>query len=89
MKFVRGGIYEFTLHQEQDRALTTCEKARLQGFLDCYQLYGHVKERAEFSYGQIQQILPADRVVNDSSSTSPIAAHDWLDTTPWLLQRRL
>jgi len=36
-----------------------------------------------------EQILPADRVVNDSSSTSPIAAHDWLDTTPWLLQRRL
>jgi len=36
-----------------------------------------------------EQILPADTVVNDPSSTSPIAAHDWLDATPWLLQSKL
>ncbi|XP_057544800.1 DNA (cytosine-5)-methyltransferase 1-like [Amaranthus tricolor] len=33
------------LHPEQDRVLTIRENARLQGFLDCYKLYGPVKER--------------------------------------------
>ncbi|KMS95966.1 hypothetical protein BVRB_003270 [Beta vulgaris subsp. vulgaris] len=33
------------LHPEQDRVLTIRENARLQGFLDCYKLYGSVKER--------------------------------------------
>ncbi|KAI4327813.1 hypothetical protein L6164_020231 [Bauhinia variegata] len=33
------------LHPEQDRVLTIRENARLQGFPDCYQLVGPVKER--------------------------------------------
>nr|AIU80190.1 chromomethylase [Hevea brasiliensis] len=33
------------LHPVQDRVLTIRENARLQGFPDCYQLYGPIKER--------------------------------------------
>ncbi|KAK2396592.1 putative DNA (cytosine-5)-methyltransferase CMT1 [Trifolium repens] len=33
------------LHPHQDRVLTIRENARLQGFPDCYQLCGSVKER--------------------------------------------
>ncbi|KAL2906241.1 hypothetical protein RDABS01_004951 [Bienertia sinuspersici] len=33
------------LHPSQDRVLTVRENARLQGFLDCYKLYGSIKER--------------------------------------------
>ncbi|KDO42579.1 hypothetical protein CISIN_1g0039741mg, partial [Citrus sinensis] len=33
------------LHPSQDRVLTIRENARLQGFPDCYQLFGPVKER--------------------------------------------
>ncbi|XP_017236074.1 DNA (cytosine-5)-methyltransferase CMT3 [Daucus carota subsp. sativus] len=33
------------LHPKQDRVLTIRENARLQGFPDCYKLYGPVKER--------------------------------------------
>ncbi|KAH7576013.1 hypothetical protein JRO89_XS02G0277500 [Xanthoceras sorbifolium] len=39
---------EFTIiviHPLQDRVLTICENARLQGFPDCYQLFGPIKER--------------------------------------------
>ncbi|KAL5854131.1 hypothetical protein ACOSQ4_003933 [Xanthoceras sorbifolium] len=33
------------IHPLQDRVLTIRENARLQGFLDCYQLFGPIKER--------------------------------------------
>ncbi|WCJ42232.1 DNA (cytosine-5)-methyltransferase 1 [Euphorbia peplus] len=33
------------IHPEQDRVLTVRESARLQGFPDCYQLAGKIKER--------------------------------------------
>lgn len=36
---------QIVLHPQQDRVLTIRENARLQGFLDCYKLYGPVKER--------------------------------------------
>ncbi|XP_021714306.1 DNA (cytosine-5)-methyltransferase 1-like [Chenopodium quinoa] len=36
---------QIVLHPEQDRVLSIRENARLQGFLDCYQLYGPIKER--------------------------------------------
>ncbi|XP_037497648.1 putative DNA (cytosine-5)-methyltransferase CMT1 isoform X2 [Jatropha curcas] len=39
---------QVVLHPVQDRVLTIRENARLQGFPDCYQLYGPVKERSAF-----------------------------------------
>ncbi|PSR86881.1 DNA (cytosine-5)-methyltransferase [Actinidia chinensis var. chinensis] len=36
---------QIILHPEQDRVLTIRENARLQGFPDCYKLFGPVKER--------------------------------------------
>lgn len=37
--------WQCILHPEQDRVLTIRENARLQGFPDCYKLYGPIKER--------------------------------------------
>ena len=38
-------FWQTIVHPLQDRVLTIRENARLQGFPDCYQLFGPVKER--------------------------------------------
>ncbi|KAL0359396.1 UNVERIFIED_CONTAM: DNA (cytosine-5)-methyltransferase CMT3 [Sesamum angustifolium] len=41
----RGLHFKVILHPYQDRVLSVRENARLQGFPDCYKLYGPIKER--------------------------------------------
>ncbi|KAG8646881.1 hypothetical protein MANES_09G037800v8 [Manihot esculenta] len=45
---------QVVLHPVQDRVLTIRENARLQGFPDCYKLYGPIKERSISLYRYIQ-----------------------------------